>query len=106
MTAALRRIDAPVWPVAASALPVGFAVAQASGVRPLGGALMVALLGACAWRRRGAPVTAQLGVAGVAVGAFVASHLLHDALTGPGAVGLAGAVTGAAAWLLLDRRPG
>lgn len=95
---------APVWPVAAAALPVGFVVAQATGVRPLGGALMVALLAACAWRRRGAPVAAHLGVAGVAVSAFAASHLLHDALTVPGAVGLAGAVTGAAAYVLLDRR--
>lgn len=95
-----------VWPVAAAALPVGFAVAQASGVRPLGGAVMVAMLGWCAWRRRGAvPVAAQLGVAGVAVASFVASHLLHDTLSVPGAVGLAGVVVGSAAWLLLDGGP-
>ncbi|CAA9471046.1 MAG: hypothetical protein AVDCRST_MAG30-108, partial [uncultured Solirubrobacteraceae bacterium] len=43
------------------------------------------------------------GVGAVAVAAFVASHLLHDALTVPGAVGLAGAVVGGAAWALLDR---
>ena len=91
------------WPVDAAALPVGFAVAQVSGMRPVGGAVMVALLGLGAWRRRGAGVPAQLGVAGVAVAAFVASHLLHDALTVPGAVAAAGAVVGAAAYGLLDR---
>jgi hypothetical protein len=91
------------WPVDAAALPVGFVIAQASGVRPVGGAVMVAMLGFGAWRRRGAGVPAQLGVAGVAVAAFVASHLLHDALTVPGAVALAGAAVGVAAYGLLDR---
>jgi len=94
----------PAWPAATAALPVGFAVAQLSGVRPVGGAVMVALLGAALWLRRGAGAGAAAGVAGVGAAAFVASHLLHDALTVPGAVGLAGAVTGAAAWALLDRQ--
>jgi len=94
----------PVWPIAATALPVGFAIAQGTGVRPVGGAVMVALLGVAAWGARDRAGTgAQLAVAGIAVGSFVASHLLHDALTVPGAVGLAGAVVGAAAWALLDR---
>ncbi|HEX8102249.1 MAG TPA: hypothetical protein VF533_06545 [Solirubrobacteraceae bacterium] len=103
--ASLPVLDAraSVWPVAAAALPVGFVIAQASGVRPLGGAVMVALLGACAWRRRGAGPLALGTVGAVAVGAFVASHLLHDALTVPGAVALAGAAVGAAAYALLDR---
>lgn len=96
--------DGPVWPVAAAALPIGFIVAQASGVRPLGGAVMVALLGACAWRARGrAGAGAQLTVAGVAVASFVASHVLADALTVPVAVAAAGAAVGAAAFALLDR---
>jgi len=91
--------------VCAAALPVGFAVAQASGVRPVGGAVMVALLGAGMWSARArAGAGAFAGVGVVAAGAFVASHLLHDALTVPGAVGLAGAVAGGAAWALLDRR--
>ncbi len=94
----------PAWPVAAAALPVGFAVAEATSVRPLGGAVMAALLGAAAYRGRRAGVAAQLGVAGVAVAAFVASHLVHDALTTPGAVGAAGVIVGAAAYALLDRR--
>lgn len=96
----------PAWPVAAAALPVGFVVAQASGVRPLGGAVMLALLGMGAWRaRERAGARAQLAVAGVAVVAFVASHLLADALTVAGAVGGAGAAVGAAAFALLDRSP-
>lgn len=94
----------PAWPVAAAALPVGFAVAQATGVRPVGGAVMVALLGVSAWQAREAGPARIAAVGAVAVAAFVASHLLHDALTVPGAVGLAGAVVGAAAYGLLDRR--
>jgi MYXO-CTERM domain-containing protein len=101
---ALRR--APVWPLAAAALPVGFAVAEATGVRPIGGVVMVALLGVCAWRRRDAGVPAMVGVAAVVVAAFIASHVLHDALTVPGAVALAGAAVGSAAYGLVDRRAG
>jgi len=97
------RPGGPAWPIAAAALPVGFAVAQASGVRPLGGAVMVALLGVSAWQAREAGIGAKLGVAGVAVAAFVASHLLHDALTVPGAVAAAGVAVGVAAYALLDR---
>lgn len=110
MTRALAPVlheDAPVWPVAAAALPIGFVVAQASGVRPVGGAVMVALLAACAWRARGRPgvgAGAQLAVAAVALGSFVASHVLAASLTVPGAVGAAGAAVGAAAYALLDRR--
>lgn len=102
----IRGGRAPVWPLAAAALPVGFAVAELTGVRPLGGALMIALLGVCAWRRHEAGAAAAIAVGAVAVGAFVASHLLHDALTVPGAVALAGAVVGAAAYGLVDRREG
>jgi hypothetical protein len=101
-----RSRPAAVWPVAAAALPVGFAIAQGTGVRPLGGAVMVALLGVCAWRRRAAGAARSLGVAAVAVAAFVASHLLHDALTVPGAVALAGGAVGLAAYGLVDRRAG
>lgn len=96
--------QAPVWPVAAAALPVGFVIAQATGVRPLGGAVMVVLLGACAWRTRDAGVVFRLAVGGVAVAAFVASHVFADALTVPVAVGAAGAAVGVAAFALLDRR--
>ena len=97
--------EAPVWPIAAAALPVGFVVAQASGVRPLGGAVMVALLGASAWRaREPAGLGARLAVAGVAVASFIASHVLADTLTVPGAVAAAAAAVGAAAYALLDRR--
>ena len=40
----------------------------------------------------------------MAVVAFVGSHVTADALTTPGAVALAGAAVGAAAYALLDRR--
>lgn len=95
----------PSWPAATAALPAGFALAQATGVRPVGGAVMVALLAVGAWQARGRAGAGRVGAVGaVAVAAFAASHLLHDALTVPGAVGLAGAVVGGAAYALLDRR--
>jgi hypothetical protein len=90
----------PAWPFAVSALPVGFAVAQATGVRPLGGVVLAALAVAAVLgepRRRAAAWLAVLLVC------FVASHLLADPLGTWGAVALVTAITGAAGLVLLDR---
>lgn len=93
----------PSWPFAVAALPTAFAVAQATGVRPIGGIVLVllaaaALLGPAVSRRRGAIWLAVLLVC------FVASHLLADPLGAWGAVALVTAITGAAGLLLLDRQ--
>ena len=91
------------WPVASGSLLLGFAVAQASGVRPLGGIVLVA---GCAWcalrwlRAAGAARTAALVV--VYVGAFALSHAVADALGAWPSVLLAAAVTGLAAYALAD----
>jgi hypothetical protein len=95
----------PAWPFASAALPAGFAVAQATGVRPLGG-LALALLAAAAVltpgvRRR--PAAAWIGVLLVC---FVVSHALAAVVGAWPAVALVTVVCGAAGLVLLDRRAG
>lgn len=67
--------------VAAGSLVVGFAVAQITGVRSLGGLVLLAAAAWCClqWRRAaGWPVAAALVLLYVA--AFVASHVLAGAI--------------------------
>lgn len=88
----------PTAPVAAGSLVAGYAVATATGVRPLGGVVLLAGTGWCAraWaRRRGAPVAAAL--CGVQLGAFVASHRLARQIGAWPSVLVAAAASGAAA---------
>ncbi len=94
----------PTWPVAAGSLVLGFGVAQATGIRPLGGLVLIAGAGWCAlrWRERAGPaVTAGLLVLYVA--AFVASHLIADRVGTWGSVALVAGLVGLAAWALADR---
>jgi hypothetical protein len=91
------------WPVAAGSLLVGFGVAQASGIRPLGGLVLIAGAGWCAvrWRRSaGTGRTAALLL--VYAAAFAGSHVIADAVGAWPAVLLAAGVTGLAAWALAD----
>ncbi len=94
----------PTWPVAAGSLVLGFGVAQATGVRPLGGLVLVAGVGWCAlrWRERAGTPTAVALVA-LYLAAFVASHLVADSLGAWGSVALVSALVGLAAWALGDR---
>ncbi|MCW3012175.1 MAG: hypothetical protein JWO90_2579 [Solirubrobacterales bacterium] len=94
----------PTWPVAAGSLVLGFAVAQATGVRPLGGVLLALGAGWCAlrWREEAGTGTAVALVALYLAG-FVASHLIADALGTWGAVATVAAGVGLAAWALGDR---
>jgi hypothetical protein len=91
------------WPVASGSLLLGFAVAEATGIRPLGGIVLIA---ACAWcalrwlRAAGAARTALLVV--VYAGAFVVSHIVADTLGAWPSVLLAAAVVGIAAYALAD----
>jgi hypothetical protein len=92
-----------IWPVASGSLLLGFAVAEATGVRPLGGVVMIVAIGWCArrWlRMAGASRTVALVV--VYVASFVASHVVADALSAWPSVLLAAAVTGLAVWTLAD----
>lgn len=102
--------SAPTWPVSAGTLLAGFAVAQATGVRPLGGLVLLAGGAWCA-RRWHAEVGAARSatLVGLAFAAFVASHLLADTLGAWGAVVAVCVVVAAATYVLADapagRRP-
>ncbi len=97
------------WPVAAGSLLAGFAVAQATGVRPLGGLVLLAGAGWCAQRwmpRVGPPRTALL--LGIYLVMFILSHVIADPVGTWPAVAIAAAVTGLSAYTVADaaRRPG
>ena len=97
------RRPLPTWPIAAGALLVGFAVADLTGVRALGG--VVLLLGglACGLRWRvllGLP--AALGLAAVFLAGFALAHPLGHAIGAWPAVLLVAAVVGAVAWRVAD----
>lgn len=95
----------PTALVAAVTLVLAFAVAQGTGVRSLGGVVLVLGVAWCAWRSWAAAGAARV-VAVVLLGAacFVASHVLAGALGAWPSVVLAAAVLGAGGWLLVDRR--
>jgi hypothetical protein len=92
-------------PLAAAGLIAGYAVAAASGSRPLGGAVLAAFGLACVWvwlGRDGVRTTVVLTAIGLL--AFALSHVVA-LLTGPWpAVLLAAAAAAAASWRLSDSR--
>jgi hypothetical protein len=95
----------PTAPVAAASLIVAYAVAVSTGSRPLGG-VVLALGGLwCirAWRRRHGARTAAI-LAGVGLGAFIASHLIALAIGAWPAVLLVSAAVAAVAWTQADAR--
>ncbi len=85
-------------PIAAGSLIAGYAVARASGIRPLGGAALVAGTAWCAreWTRRRGTATAA-ALVGVQAAAFVASHKLARRIGAWPSVLATAAVSGAAA---------
>lgn len=106
MAAAVNRlVSYPMtWPVASGSLVVGFGVAQASGVRPLGGVVLVLGAGWCAVRwRRGVGTARTAVLLLIYLVAFVASHLIAGTVGTWGAVFLVSALVGVSALLLADR---
>jgi hypothetical protein len=93
----------PTWPVAALSLVAGFGVAEATGVRALGGAVLAIAIGWCAlrWRLRVGAGRAAALVA-LYLAAFVGSHLLADVVGSWGAVVLVAAIVGLAVWRTAD----
>jgi hypothetical protein len=98
----MRRL--PTAPVAAASLPAGFGVAAATGVRPLGGALLVAAAAWCfvRWRAEAGTGRAVLLLAVYWTG-FALSHALAGLVGAWAAVSIVAAVAGGAAWRLADR---
>jgi hypothetical protein len=91
------------WPVAAGSLLLGFGVAQATGVRPLGGLVLVGAAAWCALRwRRTAGTARTVALVLVYFGGFVVAHLIADTFGAWGAVLLVAAVVGIATWVLAD----
>jgi hypothetical protein len=98
--------ELPTWPIAAGALLLGFAVAEITGVRAIGG--VVLFLGglACGLRWRlllGLP--RALALVGVFLVGFVLAHPLGHAIGSWPAVVLVAAVVGGIVWQVADRRP-
>ncbi|WP_210503215.1 hypothetical protein [Nocardioides xinjiangensis] len=95
----------PTAPLLAGGLVGGFTLAQRTGVRPLGGAAMLAANAAAArqwYAVGGAPLAAGLSAAYWS--AMGVSHPLARRVgTWPSVLGVAAAASGAA-WLLSDRR--
>ncbi len=92
-------------PLAVTGLIAGFAVAVASGSRPLGGAVMAACGLACiaVWHKRdGRSVAIRL--TGVGLAAFVLSHLLGLVIGAWPSVLVVSAVTAALCWRWSDSR--
>ena len=93
----------PTWPVAAGSLVAGFAVAQATGVRPLGGVVLLAGVGWCAvrWRRR-AGTGRAVGLAALYAAAFAGPHGLAHVIGAWPSVAVVAAVVGGASYALAD----
>ncbi|QIX26993.1 hypothetical protein ncot_10605 [Nocardioides sp. JQ2195] len=95
----------PTAPVAAAGLVGGYLVARATGVRPLGGAVLAAagVLAGRGWlAKSGAGTTAALSA--IYLGGFGASHPLAKKVGAWPAVLGAAAVSAGAAHVLSDRR--
>jgi hypothetical protein len=91
--------------VAAGSLIAGFAVADATGVRPLGGLVLLAGGGYCWWAwRRAAGTPTAVGLAAAYLGGFVASHPLAKVIGAWPSVLTVSAVVGGLSWALADRR--
>lgn len=95
----------PTAPLAALTLVAGYAVAAGTGVRALGGVVLVAGLAGCLllWRRRHLPGRRAAVLVGVFLVLFVASHLLALAVGAWPSVLLVAVAMLAATWWLADR---
>lgn len=84
---------------------LGFTVADVTGVRPLGGLVLLAGVLWCLprwWRGAGPPVAIGLALAYFA--AFVASHGFADVVGAYPSVFILGAALGGVCWALVDAR--
>jgi hypothetical protein len=93
----------PTWPIAAGALLLGFAVAEVTGVRALGGAVLFLGGLACGLRWRlllGLPRALALVV--VFLAGFALAHPLGEAIGSWPAVIVVAAIVGAIVWRAAD----
>ena len=94
----------PTAALAALTLVVGFAVAQATGVRALGGGVLAAGVGWCVLREVRRTAWWRLSVVVLAgAGCFVLSHVLAEVLGAWLSVALAAVVLAGVTYQLVDR---
>lgn len=93
----------PTAPLVAASLVAGYAVARGTGVRALGGVVLVAggVVAGQQWWRRGAVTTAALATTYVV--AFGLSHPLAKKIGAWPSVLTVAAVAAAASWVAADR---
>jgi hypothetical protein len=96
----------PTWPVAAGSLALGFAVAQATGVRPLGGIVLIVGAGWCAlrWKER-VGIARAAGLVGLYAAAFAGSHVLGDVIGAWPSVAVVSAVVAGGTYAVADAAP-
>jgi hypothetical protein len=96
--------DLPSWPVAGGSLVVGFLVAELTGVRALGGVVLLVALGWCwmAWARRRSGLVA-VGLTAVYVAAFALSHVIAGAVGALVSVALVSALVSLVVFAVADR---
>ena len=94
----------PTWPVAGGSLVVGFAVAELTGVRSLGGVVLLAALVWCwaAWARRRSVLVA-VGLTAVYAAAFAVSHVIAGAVGAWVSVAVVSAVVALVVFAVADR---
>jgi hypothetical protein len=96
----------PTWLVAGGSLVVGFLVAEVTGVRAVGGAVLLVAIVWCwlLWhRRRGVQVA--VGLTAVYVAAFALSHVIAGAIGAILSVLMVAAVVALVSYALADRVP-
>ncbi len=94
----------PTWIIAPLSLALGFAVADVTGVRPLGGIVLFvgALICGLEWRReRGLPVA--LALVAVFLAGFALSHPLGKQIGSWPSVAVICAVVGLITWMVVAR---
>ena len=94
----------PTWPVAGGSLVVGFLVAELTGVRSLGGLVLLAALVWCwvVWARRRSVLVA-VGLTAVYVAAFAVSHVIAGAVGAWVSVALVSAGVALVVFAVADR---
>jgi hypothetical protein len=96
-------VTVPTWPVASISIVAGFAVAEATGVRALGGAVLALALAWCALRwRRDVGTGRAAALAGLYLAGFAGAHVLADVIGSWPAVLVVAAAIGLACWLAAD----
>jgi len=99
----VSKLPSTTWPVASGSLVLGFAVAQATGVRPLGAVVLALGAGWCALRWRRSVGMGRTGaLVALYLALFILSHVIADTLGTWGSVAFVAALMGVATLLVAD----